>query len=103
MKYIDAEKLITFLKKKQESYKSKMVDPSKYPIDHIDLMAFLASEYQALILQLNSLQQEQPKVDYNEFEKLFADFCERNKGHHITSHDACMWFWELGLNVRKEE
>lgn len=48
-------------------------------------------------------QQEQPEVDYNEFEKLFDDFCKRNKGHHITSHDACMWFWELGLNARKKD
>ena len=46
--------------------------------------------------------QEQLEVDYNKFEKLFDDFCERNKGHHITSHGACMWFWELGLNARKE-
>ena len=48
-------------------------------------------------------EQEHPKVDYNKFEKLFNDFCERNKGHHITGHDACMWFWELGLNARKED
>lgn len=47
------------------------------------------------------VQQEQPEVDYNKFEKLFDDFCERNKGHHITSHDACMWFWELGFKSRK--
>lgn len=47
--------------------------------------------------------EEQPKVDYNKFEKLFRDFCESNKGHHITSHDACMWFWELGLKGRKED
>lgn len=47
--------------------------------------------------------EEQPKVDYNKFEKLFHDFCESNKGHHITSHDACMWFWELGLKGRKED
>lgn len=45
---------------------------------------------------------EQPEVDYNKFEKLFDDFCERNKGHHITFHDACMWFWKLGLNARKK-
>lgn len=51
----------------------------------------------------SSLQQEQQEVDYNKFEKLFDEFCESNKGHHITSHDACMWFWELGLNARKED
>lgn len=46
---------------------------------------------------------EQSEVDYNKFEKLFDDYCERNKGHHITSRDACMWFWELGLKARKED
>lgn len=45
---------------------------------------------------------EQPKADYNEFEKLFDDFCERHKGDHVTGHDACMWFWELGISARKE-
>lgn len=52
---------------------------------------------------INILQREQPEVDYNKFEELFSDFCERNKGRHITSHDACMWFWELGVNARKKE
>lgn len=52
---------------------------------------------------LERIHQEQPEVDYNKFEELFYDFCERNKGHHITSHDACMWFWKLGLNARKEK
>ena len=60
MKYIDAEKLIAHLKKTMESYKSQMVDPTKYPIDHIDLMAFLAREYQAIIANVESFQQEQP-------------------------------------------
>lgn len=62
MKYIDAEKVIAYLTKTMESYKSKMVDPRKYPIDHIDLMAFLAREYQAIIANVKSLdtpQQEQ--------------------------------------------
>ena len=66
MKYIPAEKLIAYLKKTMESYMSQMVDPTKYPIDHIDLMAFLAREYQAIIANVELLQQEQPEVDlYN--------------------------------------
>jgi len=68
-KYIDAEKLIAYLKKTMESYKSQMVDPTKYPIDHIDLMAFLAREYQAIIANVESLQQEQtelPPIGYAE-------------------------------------
>lgn len=60
--HIDAEHLQVFLQRKLESYKSKMVDPSKYPIDHIDLMALLAREYQSLILQLESFLQEQPEL-----------------------------------------
>lgn len=70
-KYIDAENLRAFLQKKLESYKSKMVDPSKFPIDHIDLMALLASEYQALIIQIDSLQQEPIEKD-EETEKLIV-------------------------------
>ena len=57
-KYIDADRLLAFLQKKLESYKSKIVDPSKFPVDHIDLMALLAREYQALIIQIDSLQQK---------------------------------------------
>lgn len=61
MKYIDSEKLIASLNKTMQSYKSQMVDPRKYPIDHIDLMAFLAREYRAIIANVTSLQQEQLK------------------------------------------
>lgn len=50
-----------------------MVNPSKYPIDHIDLMAFLAREYQALILQIDSLQQEQSEVDLEKEIRLVLD------------------------------
>lgn len=63
MKYIDKKLLMEFLQNKFESYKSKMVDPSKYPINHIDFMAFLAREYQALILQIEErLPEVQPEV-----------------------------------------
>lgn len=55
-KYIDTDKIIAFLNKK-----SKMVDPYKYPVDHIDLMALLAREYQSLILRVASFHQEQEK------------------------------------------
>lgn len=66
-KYIDAEKLMTYLNKTMQSYKSKMVDPRKFPIDHIDLMAFLAREYQAIIANVISLQQEQPESSKGKF------------------------------------
>ena len=101
MKYIDAEKLIAEIKalKSRKGY---------LPFERPEI----TEAYQARGVQytcddiiniITSLQQEQPEVDYNKFEKLFDDFCESNKGHHITSHDACMWFWELGLNARKED
>jgi len=63
MKYIDAEKLIAWLKKTMESYKSQMVDPTKYPIDYIDLMAFLGREYQAIIANVESLQQDKETLE----------------------------------------
>lgn len=63
MRYIDKKLLMEFLQNKFESYKSKMVDPFKYPINHIDFMAFLAREYQALILQIEErLPEAQPEV-----------------------------------------
>ena len=84
MKYIDAESLHAFLQKKLESYKSKMVDPLKYPIDHIDLMALLAREYQSLIIQIDSLQQEQlpgiedPGIPGKDFIPVdWVDACEK--------------------------
>lgn len=73
-------------------------DPKYVQFPTIELL----NEEFAIIQEEPQVIPEQPEVDYNKFEKLFYDFCERNKGHHITSHDACMWFWELGLNARKE-
>lgn len=94
--YIDADRLRAEIeKRKQIHFNDYFVKKSGNPAD------YGASNALAQVLPLiDSLQQERPEVDYNEFEKLFSDFCERNKGHHITGHDACMWFWELGLNAR---
>ena len=90
-KYFNAEKLKTEIKGLQceQGFEDGMEERG-YQFAIKDILSII-----------DSLQQEQPEVDYNEFEKLFKDFCERIKGHHITSHDACMWFWELGLNARK--
>jgi hypothetical protein len=99
-KYIDAEKLIAYLNKIMESYKSKMVDPTKFPIDHIDLMALLAREYQALIENVSSLQQEQPEVD---LEIDAVSFCFDN-GINISPRqatDIARHFYELGLNAKR--
>ena len=101
MKYIDAEKLIAEIKRRIESWTIRgKHSPAGQGRDTCESRVTKLSD---LLSFTTSLQQEQPEVDYNKFEKLFDDFCERNKGHHITSHDACMWFWELGLNARKEE
>ena len=95
MIYIDADRLRAEIEKERK----KTLDSTKrggLTISDIATADVLAE----VLLIIEQLRKEQPKVDYNEFEKLFADFCERNKGHHITGHDACMWFWELGLNAR---
>lgn len=104
MKYIDAEKLKAKIQKEylKAKEKARFAADSGTSSDYSKRDA-IVREYEYILRIIASLQQEQPKVDYNKFEKLFNDFCERHKGHHITSHDACMWFWELGLNVRKEE
>ena len=108
MKYIDADRLLAFLQKKLESYKSNIVDPSKFPIDHIDLMALLASEYQALIIQIDSLQQEQPEVDLEkETEKYFKGWTETDEGiachYQYVDLNTCRGiahhFFELGLKA----
>ena len=100
MKYIDADKLIAEIKIIRQSLEHRDVRLNKVK----KIRTECTIEFCNRILDvITSLQQEQPEVDYNKFEKLFDDFCERNKGHHITSHDACMWFWELGLKARKEE
>lgn len=80
-----------------------MVDPTKYPIDHIDLMAFLAREYQAIIANVESLQQEQPEVDLEkELDSLITPELKKHKALPSLMDVAC-YFYELGLNARKEE
>ena len=112
-RYIDADLVRKFLQSKMESYSSKSVDPSKYPISHIDLMAFLAREYQTLVIQFDSLQRERPEVD---LEEEIATWIPS----HITGGEEGVWkecreavtkwagivahhFYELGLKARKEE
>ena len=73
-------------------------------VERLDALTTLAADIVLTPEEMSAeWSEEQPEVDYNKFEKLFDEFCESNKGHHITSHDACMWFWELGLNARKED
>lgn len=96
-KYINADKLKKLIDEKWKELADKNVKVGGGEWDAE------ISTYLSVLRLIDILQQEQPEVDYNKFEKLFDDFCERNKGHHITTHDACMWFWGLGLNARKEE
>lgn len=104
-KYIDTDKVIAFLNKKMESYKSKMVDPYKYPVDHIDLMALLAREYQSLILRVASFQQEQPEVDFEDIEFLL-DKVKYMSGLWVKTNPNCTKIinaFNNRLNTRKEE
>ena len=107
MKYIDAEKLIAYFKKKMESYKSKMIDPTKYPIGYIDLMALLAREYQAIIANVESFRQEQPEVDLEkEYKTWWNSISGKINVEHIMEwymHETARYFYELGRNTRKEE
>lgn len=120
-KYIDAEKLIAYFNKTMESYKAQMVDPRKYPLCHIDLMALLAREYQAIIAEIAVFPRVHLEVDLeaerNALDNEIARFVE---GHYrvrydgavengcdlLTVHDVAdiaRHFYELGLNARKEE
>ena len=87
---------MAYLNKKMQSYKSKMVDPRKYPIDHIDLMAFLAREYQAIITNVSSLQQEQPDVDLDEAAEEFA------KDAYPDKHNL-VWMFKRGAEWQKTQ
>lgn len=99
-KYIDADEITPIMAEYVADVFSRK--------EHLDNISYgycmeIADVFRQYAERAQQEQQEQQEVDYNKFEKLFHDFCESNKGHHITSHDACMWFWELGLKGRKED
>ena len=98
MKYIDAEKLIAKIEKRQE-----------YLGDHN--FHSMASEYDWLLIEIQSIQQEQPEVDLEKeitpslVENMLCEFGVQSI-EDVDSEclaDIARHFYELGLNARKEE
>lgn len=96
MKYIDSEKLIAEIERRYH----KAVDESKY----INSAKFVRNELENLREFAYSLQQEQLEVD---LEKVLSGFIGRyaheNSGEYPSAIDIARYFYELGLNARKEE
>lgn len=92
MKYIDTEKLIAEIKKRQE-----------YLGDHN--FHSMADEYDWLLTIVQSLQQEQPEVDLEkEINRLWDSLCDELEGPHnkFDIYARCArHFYELGLNAKK--
>ena len=109
--YIDKDMLLKAIEVKRNGLIALMNQipyASNYPIwsSNVDLLDEVKRGIDILEVKGVDLEKEYKgfiKVDYNEFEKLFDDFCKSSKGNHVTSHDACMWFWELGLKSQKGE
>lgn len=105
-KYIDADKLTAQIKGIIAAVETK-----KHP-DVLGSMeqCLAASEVEALSLALDcikELQQEQPKVDFEEEWDKFEDWMESyNRGDYPTCYSPkqiARHFYELGLNARKED
>ena len=87
MKYIDADKLIAEIEKRQE-----------YLGDHN--FHSMASEYDWLLGIVESLQQEQPEVD---LEKEIEEYCGDRNVRPVPDlmEQVARHFYELGLNAKK--
>lgn len=99
MKYIDVDKLKAELYNRIGKYDSMLHEWS------IPVVQGKREEAFALLTLVESLQQEQPKVDlekeykeYVEDDLVFSILVNRNVGLTIARH-----FYELGLNVIKEK
>lgn len=106
-KYIDAEKLIAEIKRRMESHRKAsadgyIIDPNRLDEDE-DILSFVTS-----------LQQEQPKVDldadiemeWDSFNKHLNKFGEESEEvvwlNWLSFVDIANYFYNLGLNARKE-
>ena len=87
MKYIDADKLIAEIEKRQE-----------YLGDHN--FHSMASEYDWLLGIVESLQQEQPEVD---LEKEIEEYCGDRNVRPVPDlmEQVARHFYELGINEKK--
>lgn len=106
MKYIDADKLKKIVEQaKQRALKGVEVDDDMYCDGRADAFG-------EVLLEIDSLQQEQPEVDLEKEIKFFlTNAIKMNKGqwrgeYHIGEigiRAIAHRFYELGLNARKEE
>lgn len=115
MKYIDSEKLIAEIDRLKRSIELNREHYNSTPLEfRNELDAYYAQELilNSLINTITSLQQEQPEVD---LDAEIAIYLNRNVLNRINYSDiienfttieagelAC-YFYELGLNTRKEE
>lgn len=100
MKYIDAEKLKKIVEQaKQRALKGVEVDENMYCDGRADAFG-------DVLLEIDSLQQEQQEVDLEE------EMRKELRLHYNDDQDVYWWnylknsfrhFYELGLNARKEE
>ena len=102
MKYIDAEKLKKIVEQaKQRALKGIEVDEDMYCDGRADAFG-------EVLLEIYSLQQEQPEVDLekelkNERIKLLDAFGPMNGEQSLAVKNFARHFYEVGLNARKEE
>lgn len=107
MKYIDADKLIAEIERRLKDY---------WELSFHNVKAFNEDsnvrELKELRSIISSLQQEQPEVDLEkEIEVYFKGWTETDEGiacHYQyvdlnTCRGIARYFYELGLNARKEE
>jgi len=113
MKYIDAEKLIAEIERRIAAYQ-KNFDKADNKIAKLSTDGRIASLKEILPF-ITSLQQEQPEVDLEkEIEEYFAlwrqgasdEGCVNANSQFVSLYDCTQiarYFYELGLNARKNE
>ena len=100
-KYIDAEKLIAEIKGFRNIAREKIDNEDTYYLG-------MAQGYDNAIVVIESLQQEQPKVD---LEKEYKEWWETRVSGNVNiehtmewfMHETARHFYELDKNTRKEK
>lgn len=104
-KYIDAEKLKAHIEAIMEILWDRLPDADKEHPTDIELRMYIALK--GLIDDLDSLQQEQPEMDFekewDEFEDWMESYITSDYPTYYTPKSIARHFYELGLNARKEE
>lgn len=100
-KYIDAEKLKAEIEKRYDN----MLERAKLDSDNANYWNGKAEAYRAIYDHIDSLQQEQPKVDLEKEVTRFVS--DDNILSRLVKYDDALLiashFYKLGLNARKEE